>query len=489
MADRDVRFHLQPILKRYSLDELQQREAAFLSRNNRYDFGLPAPNANLQLVIVIPALNEEKTIGRVLNCLVAQGLSHDRFEVIVVDNGSTDGTKSVVLNFVRDSNLAVHLVSEPIGGCLQAVRTGMDVALHRLAQVPSPQEGIIAAIDADDQVGPHWATAVHENIGKKEADMIRGPTQIAKPLPVQVELCVKTLCDVENRVNGYVELARLRIREILSGIDHQSCPLWLPRITGPNIAITRAAYVAVGGLDPRPPGDQASHLANPLLRLGGNFGLCEDPRMILFRSGRRSRRNFNQAGGFGVGFGLGFAHMLECAAKAVAEQRVINYPNPAWVEEGLTQILVGLQADVEKTRDVTRNWAIRFLDAPPDPNMLYRRGSSSEEPAQIPVAEAQTTLIQMTARANGMDYRVAERFLMTREKLRREILSINERQWIQSDRIADTILETMGFPSVNAPLHHRQMATALKKLPNAQPEVWYDKACRMMEQIYARVTL
>jgi glycosyltransferase involved in cell wall biosynthesis len=488
MLREDIRFHLQPISERHKLDELQQREQTFLSGSNCHTFKLPPPRSGLRLVIVIPALNEEVVIGRALRCLYAQSLPYDQFEVIVVDNGSTDGTQSAVLNFTRHCDLPIHLISEPFKGCLRAVRTGMDVALHRLAQASFPQEGIIATIDADDQVGLHWAVAVVENITERKADMIRGPTQVAQSLPLKVELCIKALCDVENHVNAYAELARLRLEEALYGINRPRHPLWLPRITGPNIAITRAAYIAVGGLDPRPPGDQASHLANPLLRMGGVIALGDDPRMTLFRSCRCSLRNFDEAGGFGAGFGMGFGDILSRAIESVKKGTEIDYPNPGRVETGLRQVLAGLQTRVREKREEVKEIATRFLDAPPDPSELYRYGSSSEEPVRVSLGEAKATLIGMTARAGGMDYRVAERFLMARELLRSQVLSFDG-QWVQSDRIVDAMLNRMGFSSAEMPSHLRQMATALKSIPNAGKEKWYDEACCKLEELYARIKL
>ena len=485
MSEQDIRFHLQPISERYSLDELRQREFTYL-QNNRCDLGLPPPGSGLRLVIVIPALNEEEAVSGVLRSLWSQSLPHDQFEVIAVDNGSTDGTRSVVLNFARHCNLPIHLISEPVKGCLRAVRTGMDVALHRLAQVSPPYEGIIATIDADDQVGSHWATAVVETITERKTDMIRGPTQLAESPPSQVELCVKALCDVENRVNGYVELARLRLEEALLGIRHQGQPLWLPRITGPNIAISRVAYVAVGGLDPRPPGDQASHLANPLLRTGGIVTLCDDLRVTLFRSRRCSRRNFDQASGFGAGFGLGFGDMVYQATKAVEDGTTLNYPNPAWIEAGLRRVLVRLQSEDEEARKQARKLATRFLEVPPDPSALYKYGSSPDEPAQVSIVEAKAALLKMKSRAGGMDYRIAERFLMARELLRSQVLSL-EGQWIESDRIIDALLKRMDFSSTNIPRHLRQMVASLKKIPNAENKKWYDAACRTLEEIYAQI--
>jgi len=46
--------------------------------------------------IVIPAYNEEKYIGTTLTALKQLEYPPDRFEVIVVDNGSTDGTEHFI---------------------------------------------------------------------------------------------------------------------------------------------------------------------------------------------------------------------------------------------------------------------------------------------------------------------------------------------------------------------------------------------------------
>lgn len=49
--------------------------------------------------VVIPAHNEEKTIGNCLEGLITQTIDKDRYEIIVVDDGSTDNTPNIVNNF------------------------------------------------------------------------------------------------------------------------------------------------------------------------------------------------------------------------------------------------------------------------------------------------------------------------------------------------------------------------------------------------------
>jgi glycosyltransferase involved in cell wall biosynthesis len=61
----------------------------------------------ISISIIIPALNEEKMIGRCLDSLTQLSLSRDRFEVLVVDNGSRDKTLDIANSFKDHLNLKI----------------------------------------------------------------------------------------------------------------------------------------------------------------------------------------------------------------------------------------------------------------------------------------------------------------------------------------------------------------------------------------------
>jgi cellulose synthase/poly-beta-1,6-N-acetylglucosamine synthase-like glycosyltransferase len=83
---------------------------------------------------VVPAHNEEKVLGRTLEALL--GSSYPELEVIVVDDGSQDGTAAVASAFVR---YGVRLIQQPQSGKAHALRTGFAAARHP----------IVVALDAD----------------------------------------------------------------------------------------------------------------------------------------------------------------------------------------------------------------------------------------------------------------------------------------------------------------------------------------------------
>jgi glycosyltransferase involved in cell wall biosynthesis len=89
----------------------------------------------------VPAHNAEATIDETLQSVRSQTYPH--LDVIVVDDGSTDGTCRIVLNHAAQDK-RIRLVSQPNGGVAAARNHGIRVARGEL----------IAPIDADDLWSP-----------------------------------------------------------------------------------------------------------------------------------------------------------------------------------------------------------------------------------------------------------------------------------------------------------------------------------------------
>ncbi len=82
----------------------------------------PAP---FKLTIVVPVFNEERTVRQVLEALTAQPVPGD-FEIIVVDDGSTDRTKDILQASWHNRRVCVR--HETNRGKGAAVRTGISLA-------------------------------------------------------------------------------------------------------------------------------------------------------------------------------------------------------------------------------------------------------------------------------------------------------------------------------------------------------------------------
>lgn len=101
--------------------------------------------------VVICTYNRDKFIGEALNCLAKQTLSPDEFEIIIVDNNSTDHTASIAKNFIAaHPELNARYVLEP--------NKGLSFARNRgLQEAKAP---IITYIDDDAEAEPAFLESI-----------------------------------------------------------------------------------------------------------------------------------------------------------------------------------------------------------------------------------------------------------------------------------------------------------------------------------------
>ncbi len=91
--------------------------------------------------MIIPAFNEEKTIAQTLESVLKQDFPQNQYEIIVVNNNSTDKTAAIVKKFP-----SIKLVNEPKRGYVYALTRGAKEARGE----------VLAFTDADTVVPPDW---------------------------------------------------------------------------------------------------------------------------------------------------------------------------------------------------------------------------------------------------------------------------------------------------------------------------------------------
>jgi len=86
---------------------------------------------NFSLSVVLPAYNEENNIkDTVLSCLSCLGSRFEKFEIIVVNDGSQDGTEEITRD-LSHNNPRIKLVTHTVNlGYGSALRSGFDNASH-----------------------------------------------------------------------------------------------------------------------------------------------------------------------------------------------------------------------------------------------------------------------------------------------------------------------------------------------------------------------
>lgn len=100
--------------------------------------------------LIIPAYNEEDYLPACLDAIM-QNVAHKAFEIIVVDNNSTDGTKAVVERYP-----GVKYVFEPNKGITRARQRGFIASTG----------DILAYVDADTHPPAGWVEQIEQQFTK-----------------------------------------------------------------------------------------------------------------------------------------------------------------------------------------------------------------------------------------------------------------------------------------------------------------------------------
>ncbi len=109
-----------------------------------------------KISVIIPALNEEESIGQVLNDIPGEIVE----EVIVVDNGSNDNTVTVA------KSLGASVIREPLKGYGAACLRGISILKQDI--------DIVVFLDADYSDYPQDLPAVVKPIVTGKAEMVIG---------------------------------------------------------------------------------------------------------------------------------------------------------------------------------------------------------------------------------------------------------------------------------------------------------------------------
>lgn len=168
----------------------------------------------MKLSVIVPCLNAANTLGVQLNALANQDWS-EPWEVIVADNGSTDGTLEIVRQFQnRLPELRVVDASQ---------RKGSAYARNKGAEAAKGEW--LAFCDADDVVAPGWVGAMgkalqeHDFVASRFKDGAANDGRRARRVPQQ------------------------------NGLQEYNYPRYLPHSAGSGLGVRAALHRTVGGFD------------------------------------------------------------------------------------------------------------------------------------------------------------------------------------------------------------------------------------------------
>src|SRR5580765_2474829 len=116
--------------------------------------------------VVLPVYNESVRINAVLLSLLNQKtrnnlITHDTYELIIVDNNSTDDSVAKVNAFIaQNPSMDIHVIDEKVQGVSSARKRGMDYASQRSkardSRLGQNRKHYIVSADADCTVDAYW---------------------------------------------------------------------------------------------------------------------------------------------------------------------------------------------------------------------------------------------------------------------------------------------------------------------------------------------
>lgn len=117
----------------------------------------------MKLFVQVPCLNEEATLGEVLESIPREIEGFDSVNVVVIDDGSTDNTVQVA----KDHGVSMIIRHRSTRGLAEAFRSGVDYALTHGADV-------LVNTDGDNQYPQSDIPRLVKPIADGEADIVIG---------------------------------------------------------------------------------------------------------------------------------------------------------------------------------------------------------------------------------------------------------------------------------------------------------------------------
>jgi len=134
--------------------------------------------------VVVPFYNSERYIGRCIEALLGQEYPDERYEIIFVNNNSTDSSADLIRRHPR-----IKLISERKRGSYSARNRGLQEA----------SGGIIAFTDSDCVPSADWLNEIESAMADPDAGIVIGNYQTAGD-----SFLLSILEDYENEKNKYV---------------------------------------------------------------------------------------------------------------------------------------------------------------------------------------------------------------------------------------------------------------------------------------------
>ena len=138
---------------------------------NEYTYTAPAGGYFPFVSILVPVYNEEKVVADSIKSLLE--LNYPNYEIIIINDGSSDNTKQVAETLVgyqkgKFSDVKVSLINKPNGGKARALNAGI-----RLSKAE-----IVLCMDGDSQLSPDSVKLAIRHFTNREIGAVAGNVKV-----------------------------------------------------------------------------------------------------------------------------------------------------------------------------------------------------------------------------------------------------------------------------------------------------------------------
>jgi cellulose synthase/poly-beta-1,6-N-acetylglucosamine synthase-like glycosyltransferase len=215
----------------------------------------PSLNAP-KVAIIVPCWNEESTVGGTAESLLALDYPKDKLQIVLVDDGSTDGTRVAMDTYAHYAQVTV--IHKENGGKHTAINAGIEAA---------KDAEIVGCLDADSFVAPD---------ALKEAVACFDDPQVAAATPA---MSVFKPGNILERIQNAEFILGIALRHILAAVNG------LYVTPGPFSLYRRDIVVSLGGFRY---GHQAEDMEMALRIQRAGYLIDNAPRARVYTKGMKT---------------------------------------------------------------------------------------------------------------------------------------------------------------------------------------------------------
>ncbi len=174
--------------------------------------------------IIVPSYNRQEEIEELIRSFEKVEFPRDRFELVIVDDGSTDGTVNFLESTGPELSVDLVIIRQKNQGPGAARNNGMK----------SARGDFLIIIDSDCTVPADWLHQIDTNLHAEQADAFGGPDTYRKEFPALLKA-------INYSMTSFITTGGLR------GRKGKKLARFYPRSF--NLGLSKALFLKIGGFN------------------------------------------------------------------------------------------------------------------------------------------------------------------------------------------------------------------------------------------------